>query len=74
MTSKKTLGSIFVLEAKVAPNEWKSVDQVYGPGGTPALHVDRESAHEAKTALKSMLISGAVKARKYPIRIRQTLP
>ena len=65
--------AIFVLEAKIGPNEWKSVDKVYPEiERLRAFYGDEETAKLSKGALKSFLnASNDFKGRKKPVRIRR---
>jgi hypothetical protein len=66
----------FVLEAKMAPNEWQRVDTVYPEiTNIKAYHADQEAARDAKGWLKGFLINNKLdpKPRKRPIRIRRVV-
>jgi hypothetical protein len=69
-------GALYVLEAKMAPNRWKRIDQAYPEiDQLRAFFQSHEDAHDAKTALKSFLNSSRGKAfMKRPIRIRLSVP
>ncbi len=65
---------IYALEAKLAPNQWRRVDQVYPEiEGLKAYFSDYDKAKDAKNSLKSYLLSPKAKRlfKKYPLRIRQ---
>ena len=74
MTATDPGQSCFVLEAKIGPNDWAGVDQVYPlfPQGGRFDH--EEAALMAKSRLKTLL-AGKWKAqyRKYPIRVREMI-
>ena len=61
----------FLLEAKLGPNEWCPIGEVYPHSGVHGPFAIREDADQAKSKLKSLLL-GAWKGkyRKRPIRIR----
>ena len=65
---------LYALEAKLAPNQWKRVDQVY-PEITDlkAYYGDYQRAKESKAALKRLLIGHRrhPPLQKRPLRIRQ---
>ena len=66
--------SIFVLEAKTAPKEWRRVDMVYPEiKEFQACYPEQDSAKEAKGWLKNFLTNNNLNPRpkKRPIRIRQ---
>jgi hypothetical protein len=65
--------ALFVLEAKMAPNEWMRVDEVYPEiENLKAYFSDEDTAKLAKGALKSFLGSHKdYKKKKRPIRIRK---
>jgi hypothetical protein len=69
-------GALYVLEAKIAPNRWKRIDQVYSAiNQLRAFFQNHEDAHDAKAALKSFLNSPKGKTfPKRPIRIRLSVP
>ena len=69
-------GALYVLEAKMAPNRWKRIDQAYPEiDQLRAFFQNHEDAHDAKTALKSFLNSPKGKTlQKRPIRIRLSVP
>ena len=65
-------GKRYVLEAKVAPQEWQRADRIY-PDIThlKSYYHDREYAHEAKTYIKWFLKSNRTDhPPKLPLRIR----
>ncbi len=65
---------IYALEAKLAPNQWQRVDQVYPDiEGLKAYFSDYDKAKDAKSSLKSYLLSPKAKRlfKKHPLRIRQ---
>jgi hypothetical protein len=67
---------LFVLEAKMAPNNWERVDSVYPEiGGINAYYANQDLAKEAKGWLKGFLINNKLspKPKKRPIRVRQVV-
>ena len=67
---------LYALEAKMAPNEWQRVDEVYPEiKGIKAYYNDQDAAREAKGWLKGFLINNNLnpKPKKRPIRIRQVV-
>lgn len=63
--------AIYALEAKIAPNIWKPVDQVYPEiEDLQAYYLDEESARVSKGSLKRFLAAKDTKNGKRPIRIR----
>lgn len=68
--------ALYVLEAKLGPNDWQRVDTVYPEiEGIRAYFTDPEAARLAKSALKSFLLSKKAAALiKRPIRIRLSVP
>lgn len=65
---------IYALEAKMAPNQWCRVDEVYPEVETMRAYYGQfEQAKEAKSALKRLLLNTKFKTRekKRPIRIRE---
>jgi hypothetical protein len=76
LVAVKKKETIFALEAKVAPNSWKRVDEVYPEiKGLKAYYAGNDLAKEAKGWLKCFLIHNTLspKPKKYPIRIRQVV-
>jgi hypothetical protein len=70
----KSSDELFVIEAKVAPNNWKPVHQVYTEVKYLASYYAEESAAVmAKSALKSNLRHRKFKQTKLPIRVRKVL-
>ena len=69
-------GALYVLEAKLAPNRWKRIDQAYPEiENLRAFYQNHEDAHAAKAAFKSLLNSSKGKAfHKRPVRIRLSVP
>ena len=69
-------GALYVLEAKMAPNQWERIDHVYPEiENLCAFFTRHEDAHDAKAALKSFLNSTKAKPlQKKPIRIRLSVP
>lgn len=69
-------GALYVLEAKMAPNRWKRIDQAYPEiDHLRAFFRNHEDARDAKAALKSFLSSPKGKLfPKRPIRIRLSVP
>ncbi|MDJ0782844.1 MAG: hypothetical protein QNJ22_12795 [Desulfosarcinaceae bacterium] len=73
LVAVKRTSEMFVLEAKLAPNEWLRVDQVYPEiEDLKSFYSDGEACKAAKAALKGFLISNKLKPqlKKRPIRIR----
>lgn len=73
LVAVKRTSEMYVLEAKLAPNEWLRVDQVYPEiEGLKSFFSDGEVCKAAKAALKGFLISNKFKPQlmKRPIRIR----
>ena len=67
---------IYALEAKMAPNEWQRVDEVYPQiKDFKAYYAAYENAKTAKGWLKDILNSNRFnpKPKKRPIRIRQVV-
>ncbi len=64
---------IFVLEAKMGPNEWQPVHLVYPEvEGLACCYFSENDAALAKSSLKSMLRRrGPLQHRKRPIRVRK---
>ncbi len=62
----------FILEAKVAPNEWLEIAKTYPKMKPASRFKDKEEALAAKAQLKSALM-GPWKGvyKKYPIRLRE---
>lgn len=69
-------GALYVLEAKLGPNQWERINRVYPEIPDLRAYFRRhEDAHDAKAALKSFLNSNKAKhLRKRPIRIRLSVP
>ena len=64
--------ALYVLEAKLAPNQWERVDKVYSEiKDLKAYYPDEESAKISKGALKNLLQSKKMKEKKKPIRVRK---
>jgi hypothetical protein len=73
LVAVKRTSEMYVLEAKLAPNEWLRVDQVYPEiEGLKSYFSNGEACKTAKAALKGFLISNRLKPqlKKRPIRIR----
>jgi hypothetical protein len=73
LVAVKRASEMYVLEAKLAPNEWLRVDQVYPEiEDLKSFYADGEVCKAAKAALKGFLISNKLKPqlKKRPIRIR----
>ena len=66
-------GSLYVLEAKLAPNLWERVDKAYPEiGNLRAYYTSKEDAHITKSSLKKLLGSKKnLKNKKHPIRMRK---
>ncbi len=64
---------VYILEAKLGPNKWVSVDKVYPEiQGLKAVFFTEEDAKNSKGALKSLLNSNEnFKRKKKPIRVRK---
>lgn len=65
--------SLYVLEAKLAPNVWKKVTEVYPAiKDLEAFYLEREAAHDAKSRLKRILGNKAkYNVQKKPLRNRK---
>jgi hypothetical protein len=65
--------AIYMLEAKMAPNLWEPVDQVYPAiKGLKVFYSDEDTAKLAKSALKSLLnAKKSEEIQKRPIRIKK---
>jgi len=63
---------LFVLEAKLGPNNWQTVTAAYPSADISSYFSDRDTAKRAKSNLKSMLL-GPWRGRfnKRPLRIRE---
>jgi hypothetical protein len=73
LVAVKRTSAMYVLEAKLGPNEWRRVDQVYPEiSDLKSFYRDGEACKTAKAALKGFLISNRLKPQiiKRPIRIR----
>jgi hypothetical protein len=73
LVAVKRSSEMYVLEAKLAPNEWQRVDRVYPEiEDLKSYYRDAEACKAAKAALKGFLISKKIKPqlKKRPIRIR----
>ncbi|MGD8251828.1 MAG: hypothetical protein PVH30_02750 [Desulfobacterales bacterium] len=68
--------ALYVLEAKLGPNQWQRIDRVYPEiEGITAYFSDPEAAKTAKSSLKTFLLSGKTRSLiKRPIRIRLSVP
>lgn len=76
LVAVKSTAVLYVLEAKLAPNQWLRVDRVYPQiEQLKAYYSDYNHAKEAKAALKRFLINNKLSANivKRPIRIRQVV-
>lgn len=64
---------MYAIEAKLEPNIWERVDLVYPQiDGLKAFYENRDDAHTAKAALKSLLNNKpTLKRVKKPIRLRK---
>ena len=65
---------LFILEAKLAPNHWESIKEVYPETGFKAFYTDFESAKTAKSELKLFFKGQNKEFKKRPIRIRKIEP
>lgn len=65
--------SLYVLEAKLAPNVWERVDKVYPEiENLHSYFIAKEDAHLTKSSLKKLLLSQTKqKLKKRPIRMRK---
>lgn len=65
--------ALYVLDAKLAPNHWESIEQVYPEiDNLKAFYGTEEEARLAKGALKNYLIAGKKRGIvKRPIRVRK---
>ena len=73
LVAVKRASEMYVLEAKLGPNEWLRVDKVYPEiEGLKSYFGDADACRAAKAALKGFLISNRLKPQlqKRPIRIR----
>lgn len=73
LVAVKRTSEMYILEAKLGPNEWLRVDQVYPEiEDLKSFFSDGERCKAAKAALKGFLISNKLKPqlKKRPIRIR----
>lgn len=71
LVAMEKTGSLYVLEAKVAPNVWERVDKVYPElENLRAYYTSQEDAHLTKSSLKKLLNSQQ-KLKKWPIRMRK---
>jgi hypothetical protein len=68
--------ALYVLEAKMGPNDWRRVDRVYTEiGAAGAYFTDLDAARAAKSSLKGFLLSRkAFGIVKRPLRIRLSVP
>ncbi|MDL2269308.1 hypothetical protein LJC71_09035 [Desulfosarcina sp. OttesenSCG-928-A07] len=67
---------LYVLEAKMGPNQWERVDGVYPEiRGLKAYYRSLDAVKEAKGWLKGFLINNTLspKPKKRPIRIREVV-
>jgi hypothetical protein len=64
--------ALYVVEAKLAPNVWQRVDEVYPMENLRAYYDKKEDAFAGKASLKSLL-NGRLKGKlqKRPLRVRQ---
>ncbi|MEJ2638220.1 MAG: hypothetical protein P8010_01460 [Desulfosarcinaceae bacterium] len=73
LVAVKRTSEMYVLEAKLGPNDWLRVDQVYPEvENLKSFYRDGETCKAAKAALKGFLISNKLRPqlKKRPIRIR----
>lgn len=73
LVAVRRASEIYVLEAKLAPNEWLRVDKVYPEiEDLKSYYRDADACKAAKAALKGFLISNKLRPqlKKRPIRIR----
>ena len=76
LVAVKKMETLYALEAKMAPSEWRRVDVVYPEiRDLKAFYHGYEMVKEAKGWLKSFLITKTLfpKPKKRPIRIRQVV-
>ncbi|BBO71976.1 hypothetical protein DSCA_59060 [Desulfosarcina alkanivorans] len=76
LVAVETKDVLYALEAKMGPNQWQRVDEVYPMiRDIKAYYAEQEAAREAKGWLKGFLINNSLTPRpkKRPIRIRQVV-
>jgi len=61
---------LYAVEAKMAPNEWRPVNEVYPIENLRSFFQDKTDALAAKASLKSLLIANKDRYRKRPLRVR----
>ena len=73
LVAMEKTGSMYVLEAKLAPNVWERVDKVYPElENLRSYYISQEDAHLTKSSLKKLLNSPVKRnLKKRPIRIRK---
>lgn len=65
---------LFILEAKLGPNLWKSIKEVYPESAFKPFYPDFDAAKAAKSELKLFFKRQNNASQKRPIRIRQLEP
>ena len=76
LVAVETKDVLYVLEAKMGPNQWQRVDAVYPViKDINAYYGEEDAAREAKGWLKGFLLNNTLSPRpkKRPIRIRQVV-
>jgi hypothetical protein len=76
LVAVETRDVLYALEAKMGPNQWQRVDEVYPViRDIKAYYAEEDAAREAKGWLKGFLINNTLhpKPKKRPIRIRQVV-
>jgi hypothetical protein len=76
LVAVETKDVLYALEAKLGPNQWQRVDEVYPViKDIKAYYSEEDAAREAKGWLKGFLINNTLNPRpkKRPIRIRQVV-
>lgn len=64
--------SLFILEAKTAPNRWQNIQVIYPRYDLPSCYLNKDEALSAKAALKSLLLGKWRNiVKKHPIRVRR---
>ncbi|GAB6146660.1 hypothetical protein [Desulfocicer niacini] len=66
------LPSVFILEAKIAPNKWQNIQVIYPRFDLPSCYLNKNEALSTKAALKSLLLGRWRNIfPKYPIRVKR---
>ncbi|MBU2550895.1 MAG: hypothetical protein KKB20_20965 [Proteobacteria bacterium] len=73
LVAVRPVEAMYAVEAKLEPNVWVPVDQVYPEfENLNSYYQDREDAAATKTALKNLLRGRTdLKSRRRPIRVRR---